>query len=63
MISVIVTCSEPGRLSKIYGWLGTYAMDRRWSVNVLTMDKVKIDFYGDGQEQEIVAFKLKFCGL
>jgi len=68
MISVIVKIDPrmdgPGstKLHEIYAWLGTYVVDN-WTLTTLTLDKIKVDFWGIKQEQEILAFKLKFGGI
>lgn len=64
MISVLlkVDMDERNLTSEIYKWLGTYVNDHCWAVTRLTVDAIKVDFFGSNQKQAIVAFKLKFGG-
>lgn len=65
MISVITKIDPPTRsggsvrLHEIYAWMGTHVVDH-WSVGTLVNGVVKVDFFGLNQEQDVVAFKLKF---
>ena len=47
------------RTNEIYKWLGENVVND-WALNRLTMDAVRIDMWGTNQEQDMVAFKLKF---